>query len=359
MTAELSPNDRQTLKNVEQEAATGHAADALKDLRAWRDSTDNIAKYRLAARELEQSGVLPVLGVAQLNDRVTRTKASVDESQIADRADSSDPIDRAIWGSASDNLKGAYHAPKSWGKTYEDADNLKALQAKIDRGLPALGMADALTANQNTLFNKFSKDGAISANTLNNYLMNEDGTKEDRDLARKLLNQLKSGNGEARELTPDERGGIITQASLNEYKILHPDAPADLTTPPDAKTTPPDAKTPPPDAKTPPPDAKTPPPDAKTPPPDAKTPPPDAKTPPPDAKTPPETKKYTINHDPWSTAFQAIMGHRFKRGQHWTNAQNEQILALTAQLEQHHKGKIFQNGDVIEIPVKPVPAQTN
>jgi len=229
--SELSPDDKQALKHVEQEAATGHAADALKDLRSWRDSIEDIGKYRLAAKELEHAGVLPLLGVAQLNDKVTRTKASIDESQIADRGDSSDPIDRAIWGSASDNLKGAYHAPKSWGKTYEDADSLKALQAKIARGLPALGMADALTANQGTLFNKFSKDGAISTNTLNDYLMNEDGTKEDRDLARKLLNQLKSGNGEARELTPDEGGGIITQASLQDYKILHPHAPADLPQP--------------------------------------------------------------------------------------------------------------------------------
>jgi len=228
--SELSPSDKQALNHVEQEAATGHGADALKDLKAWRNSADDIGKYRLAAKELEQRGFLPVLGAAQLADKVATTGKSIDETRIADLADSNDPIDRAIWGAARDNLKGVYHAPSSWSSgTYEDANNLKSLQARIERGRPALAMADELTSDNNALFKKLSKDGVLNTQTVKDFLLNQDGSAAERTLARKLLTQLASGSGEAIELTPD--GGAdagITAASLKDYKLLHPDAPPSL-----------------------------------------------------------------------------------------------------------------------------------
>jgi hypothetical protein len=237
MTAELSPDDKRALNHVEQEAAHGHGAEALKDLKAWRDATDDAGKYRLAAKELETTGVLPVLGVAQLNDKVTKGGASIDQPRISDLADNYDPIDRAIWSAARDNLNGAYHAPKgSWsGTAYEDADSLKLLQVKIDGGAAGLPIADALTANNNALFNKFSKDGTIDPATLNGFLMNQDGTPAERALARKLLTGLTSGSAESRPLTPYETGERITTASLNEFRTLHPDAPADLPAAPAAQ----------------------------------------------------------------------------------------------------------------------------
>jgi hypothetical protein len=242
---ELSAQDRRTIVHIEQEAAHGQTAEALKDLDGWTHSVGiGLDQQKLAASELERSGVLPVLGIEKLKEEVHSSGEPVSKERISDLVSKSkdSPIDEAILKTAQDNmLDGSYpnsrHYTKNWDVPDENENTLGQLQFRIEQGRPAEDVARALAApdaNGKTLLDKLGDpkepDHRLTRESIEAALQNNDElTADQRDVARQLAANISHVDvkrmAEVTSVSP-----YITQESLDRFLKFHPQAPADLPT---------------------------------------------------------------------------------------------------------------------------------
>jgi hypothetical protein len=333
---DLSNDDKLALNRVEREAATGKVQDAVRDLHTWT-STVEPARQQAAVQELTRSGVLPVLGLEALKEEVHQSKKDATQDRVSDLAymSSGSPVQQAMFQAAHDNFS-TYDAVSSlpkhgilgFGDQYENEATINAQQAQIAKDNKYTDAAAALTANNGALFDQFAgvepgkrtADSTITGESINRYLRDVDGNPNDRALARQLKAAMNDGS-----LIAGEDG--ITQASLASYMKLHPQAPADL-----SATTPPAAGA------------------------DqaagggadhgAGDAPPAG-----DGKVQMQTHGFSSL---WSMAYNQVVGHPYKKGDHWNTDKNQQILALTKLLQTAHPGALHSGKDeTIEVQWPP------
>ncbi len=329
---DLSNDDKLALNRVEREAATGKVQDAVRDLHAW-SSTVEPARQAQAVQELTQTGVLPVLGLEAMKEYIQASGKKVHPGELTDLTimASGSPVDQAMFRSAKDNFTGAYHANAGgflWQDHVEDKDQINARQEQIAKDNKYTGDAASLTANNGALFDqlagvqpgKRTADTAITDESIDNYLRTQDGNPNDRALARRLQAAIDNGS----EIS-GENG--ITQQSLRDFSVLHPQVPADLSaTPPPAAGADQAAAGGADHAA-------------------------GAAPPAGDGKVQLQTHGFSSL---WSMAYNQVVGHPYKKGDHWNTDKNQQILALTKLLQTAHPGAIHSGKDeTIEVQWPP------
>jgi len=328
------------VKAIKDKRDHGNLKGAMAEVRDdWSKLGGNAADESAFKAKLQQAGVLPDLALQYTSDTLGGIMSHVaSHDDIRQRAlaakGGGDTLGATMLGEVDKNWDN--YAPKSGGRP-----SIMISQSGVDREIEQhsndrVSQQFASILSDQAFYAKVQEGTRPTAHG-GSYTSTEvtpDSVKkalpglsdDDKAKAQFLLDHWDDKGGRAVE-EGWLSGHHINHESVNGYLKDHPLPPA------------PPPETPPPPA----------------PPPSEAPPPPQAPPPEPAA----ETKKYTIERNAWSTAYESIMGHAYKKGQHWTNAQNEQILTLMKQLQDHHQGKYFKPGDVVELPVEapPAPAQ--